>query len=92
MNTAPGLAGETLQGYLKRLTGYINGEVALPNRDVPKAFVGDEVIVPKAARPIPDVFAVHNGHEVALDKAAFRPIDMEKLRQEWAGIVDGPQA
>ncbi|MNU98415.1 hypothetical protein D3C71_885220 [compost metagenome] len=48
VNTAPGLAGETLAGYLKRFTGYINGEVALPNRDVPKAFVGDQEI-PKVA-------------------------------------------
>lgn len=49
VNTAPGLAGETLVGYLKRFAQYINGEVALPNRNVPAAFVGDQEIPKKPA-------------------------------------------
>lgn len=76
VNTAPGLVGETLEGYLRRFTGYINGEVALPQRDVPAAFVGDQEIpkklvdpvvafleggaVPKAKRPIPRVVKIDN--------------------------------
>jgi hypothetical protein len=44
VNTAPGLAGETLAGYVRRFGQYVNGEVALPNRDVPQGFIGAEDI------------------------------------------------
>lgn len=45
VNTAPGLAGETLQGYLRRFGQYVNGEVALPQQEVAQGFVGDQEIV-----------------------------------------------
>ena len=49
VNTAPGLAGETLQGYLRRFGQYVNGEVALPQQEVAQGFVGDvEVVKPQA--------------------------------------------
>ncbi|MNL18562.1 hypothetical protein D3C87_1397120 [compost metagenome] len=44
VNTAPGLAGETLQGYVKRFAQYVNGEVALPVQEVAQGFVGDQQI------------------------------------------------
>jgi glutathione synthase/RimK-type ligase-like ATP-grasp enzyme len=65
VNTAPGLAGETLQGYLKRFGQFINGEVALPQQEVAKGFVGapdipkvgaklgELVAGPKIKRPMP---------------------------------------
>lgn len=42
VNTAPGLSGTTLEGYVSRFKDYLNGNVALPERDVPKEFVGAE--------------------------------------------------
>lgn len=51
VNTAPGLSGETLQGYLRRFGQYIKGEVALPRQEVAKGFVGDQDI-PKVAAQI----------------------------------------
>lgn len=53
VNTAPGLSGSTLEGYVSRFKDYVDGKVALPAKDVPKEFVGAEekvVIKPPAGR------------------------------------------
>lgn len=42
VNTAPGLSGATLEGYLARFRAYINGEVALPEQVIPVEFIGEE--------------------------------------------------
>lgn len=48
VNTAPGLSGTTLEGYVGRFKAFINGEIALPAQNVPKEFMGAEEIVAKA--------------------------------------------
>lgn len=45
VNTAPGLSGTTLEGYLSRFKDYLNGDVALPEQNVPKEFIGAEEVV-----------------------------------------------
>lgn len=40
VNTAPGLSGTTLEGYLSRFKDYLDGKVALPAQDIPKEFIG----------------------------------------------------
>lgn len=40
VNTAPGLSGTTLEGYLSRFRDYLDGKVALPEQNVPKEFIG----------------------------------------------------
>lgn len=40
VNTAPGLSGTTLEGYVSRFKDYLDGKVALPEQHVPKEFVG----------------------------------------------------
>jgi hypothetical protein len=50
VNTAPGLSGSTLEGYLSRFKDYLNGNVVIPAQNVPKEFVGAEekVVMPVA--------------------------------------------
>lgn len=75
VNTAPGLAGETLQGYLRRFGQYVNGEVALPQQEVAQGFVGDvEVVKPQANEAInlprakPKAFKIEPDMQVILDE------------------------
>lgn len=42
VNTAPGMAGTTLEGYVGRFKDFIDGKVALPEQHVPQEFVGAE--------------------------------------------------
>lgn len=55
VNTAPGLSGTTLEGYVSRFKDYLNGNVALPERDVPKEFVGAEEKMAPNKGPIDDL-------------------------------------
>lgn len=48
VNTAPGLAGATLEGYVSRFKDYLEGRVALPEQNIPKEFVGEQ---PEAVDP-----------------------------------------
>lgn len=51
VNTAPGLSGATLDGYVKRFQDYLSGAVALPKQEIPKEFIGieeDELPLPAA--------------------------------------------
>lgn len=49
VNTAPGLSGSTLEGYVSRFKAIINGEIAIKPQDVPKEFVGAEEVAKPAA-------------------------------------------
>ncbi|MNZ03502.1 hypothetical protein D3C78_201770 [compost metagenome] len=92
VNTAPGLAGETLQGYVKRFAQYVNGEVALPVQEVANGFVGDQEIpkVPvKKGVKLGDIdglrnaFAVPNWVEaVAKGRAPVAPVAYEDAEIE----------
>lgn len=50
VNTAPGLSGTTLEGYLKRFQDYLSGAVALPKQEIPKEFIGVEEDEPELLR------------------------------------------
>lgn len=43
VNTAPGLSGATLDGYVSRFQDYLNGAVEIPVQEVPKAFIGEDI-------------------------------------------------
>ena len=43
VNTAPGLAGETLAGYVGRFQQYLAGAVPLPAQIIPKEFIGEDL-------------------------------------------------
>lgn len=87
VNTAPGLAGETLAGYVSRFTKYINGEVAPQQQDVPKAFVGDQDI---PAGVVPNGFfdiqkgRAEVGEKIEPPKIKRKPIDPAELFGRWA--------
>lgn len=52
VNTAPGLSGATLEGYLGRFKDYLDGKVALPAQEVPQEFIGAwEVNAPIQGKP-----------------------------------------
>ena len=82
VNTAPGLAGETLQGYLRRFGQYVNGEVALPQQEVAQGFVGDqEIVKPEANEAVPvGIPVVRPRKAFKIDPAAF---------QGWAAVPVG---
>jgi hypothetical protein len=42
VNTAPGLQGETLNGYVGRFKDYLSGAIAIPNQLIPKDFIGED--------------------------------------------------
>ena len=42
VNTAPGLSGETLAGYVRRFQDYLDGAVPLPDQAIPKEFIGED--------------------------------------------------
>lgn len=42
VNTAPGLSGTTLEGYVARFKDYLNGDVALPVQNIPQEFIGED--------------------------------------------------
>jgi hypothetical protein len=52
VNTAPGLSGTTLEGYLSRFKDYLNGDVALPEQNIPKEFIGAEEVADDLPPPI----------------------------------------
>lgn len=52
VNTAPGMVGATLEGYVGRFNAYLNGEVALPEQNIPEEFVGDLEELPEEEHKI----------------------------------------
>lgn len=60
VNTAPGMTGATLEGYVARFKDYLDGKVALPEQNVPEAFVGAPVgdLEQNAPGPAPFVLPV----------------------------------
>lgn len=76
VNTAPGLSGTTLEGYLSRFRDYLDGKVALPEQVVPKEFIG----APEEVGDLKFAEAVPNG---LLDWAKIAP-------QLGAGIIARP--
>lgn len=53
VNTAPGLSGTTLEGYVARFKDYLDGKVALKPQQVAKEFVGAQEELPVAAPVLP---------------------------------------
>lgn len=43
VNTAPGLAGATLEGYVARFKDYLSGVVPIPAQKVPADFIGEDI-------------------------------------------------
>lgn len=74
VNTAPGMAGETLKGYLGRFSKYVNGEVKPRGKEVPKAFVGDEMVKPRLPDPVP--------------RLVMPKVDMAQAFAGWAKPVE----
>lgn len=72
VNTAPGLSGSTLEGYVSRFKAIINGEVGIKAQDVPKEFVGAEEVVKPIVGLRPPV--VDEAYAKALEQLrAFAP-------------------
>lgn len=72
VNTAPGLSGATLDGYVKRFQDYLSGAVALPKQEIPKEFIGveeDELEMPAVVPGV--VIAKARGGKGRQDFQAF---------------------
>lgn len=93
VNTAPGMSGTTLEGYVSRFKDYLDGKVALPEQHVPEEFVGAPVEVeekPQIGAPQP-----LNGAELAV-KLGLIPANKVRLpkarpagQPQFAVLPDG---
>jgi hypothetical protein len=81
VNTAPGLMGETLDGYVRRFKDYISGAIALPAQEIPKEFIGEDVVDE-------DPWAAPFGAPVG--PAKLKGLDYDNLFAQVAQMRDNP--
>lgn len=88
VNTAPGLAGATLEGYVRRFKDYLDGKVALPEQNIPKEFIGNPDEKLAEVNPLKDIFANAPKIKVRGAPVFARPIQAE----EWLNVAAQPVA
>lgn len=75
VNTAPGMSGATLEGYLSRFKDYLDGKVAIPEQHVPQELVGD---LEEEPVQLPELFKEQIGHKIRPKRPgvpAFKYVD-----------------
>lgn len=91
VNTAPGLSGETLAGYVGRFQQYLAGEVPLPAQVIPQEFIGEDVdpVEPWAGMiaPAPDWAQAVPRAQAPAVHPALDPVKIRKFKDLFGGAA-----